>query len=122
MTVDKDRMQFAEMREILRSMRPFFFGVGAFSFVINLLQLTAPLSPDALPILREPSFPRRLLEQLQPVPPPQLAPAAAHVPLTGAAAPLAQPRDLAPWLLVLIMVLFALERWMATAPRRGASA
>lgn len=43
MTVDKDRMQFAEMREILRSMRPFFFGVGAFSFVINLLQLTAPL-------------------------------------------------------------------------------
>ena len=36
-------MQFAEMREILRSMRPFFFGVGAFSFVINLLQLTAPL-------------------------------------------------------------------------------
>jgi hypothetical protein len=88
----------------------------------QVLRFTAALSPDALPILREPSFPRRLLEQLQPVRPPQLAPAATHAPLTGAAAPLAQPRDLAPWLLVLIVLLFALERWMATAPRRGASA
>lgn len=88
----------------------------------QVLRFTAALSPDALPILREPSFPRRLLEQLQPVPPPQLAPAATHAPLSGAPAPLAQPRDLAPWLLVLIVLLFALERWMATAPRRGANA
>lgn len=88
----------------------------------QVLRFTAALSPDALPILREPSFPRRLLEQVQPVPPPQLAPAAAHAPLTGAAAPLAQPRDLSPWLLLLIVLLFAVERWMATAPRRGASA
>jgi hypothetical protein len=88
----------------------------------QVLRFTAALSPDALPILREPSFPRRLLEQLQPLPPPQLAPAAAHAPLTGAAAPLVQPRDLAPGLLVLIVLLFGLERWMATAPRRGASA
>ncbi len=43
MIVDKDRMQFVEVRQILHSMRPFFLGVGAFSFVINLLQLTAPL-------------------------------------------------------------------------------
>lgn len=88
----------------------------------QLLRFTAALSPDTLPILRDPAFPRRLLEQVQPLPTPQLAPAAAHAPLAGAAAPLAQPRELATWLLVLIVLLFALERWMATAPRRGAGA
>jgi len=88
----------------------------------QVLRFTAALSADALPILREPSFPRRLLEQLHPLPPPQLAPAAVQAPLTGASPPLAQPRDLAAWLLVLIVLLFALERWMATAPRRGAGA
>jgi hypothetical protein len=85
----------------------------------QVLRFTAALAPDALPILREPSFPRRLLEQVHPLPPPQLAPAALHAPLAGAIAPLAQPRELASWLLVLIVLLFALERWMATAPRRG---
>ena len=88
----------------------------------QVLRFTAALSPDALPILREPSFPRRLLEQVRPVPSPQLAPAAVQAPLTGASPPLAQPRDLATWLLAVIVLLFALERWMATAPRRGASA
>lgn len=85
----------------------------------QVLRFTAALAPDALPILRESSFPRRLLAQVHPLPPPQLAPAASHVPLAGAIAPLAQPRELASWLLVLIVLLFALERWMATAPRRG---
>lgn len=88
----------------------------------QVLRFTAALSPDALPALREPSFPRRLLEQVRPLPPPQLAPAAVQAPLTGATPPLAQPRDLATWLLAVIVLLFALERWMATAPRRGASA
>lgn len=88
----------------------------------QVLRFTAALSADALPTLREPSFPRRLLEQLHPLPPPQLAPAAAQAPLAGATPPQTQPRDLAAWLLVLIVLLFALERWMATAPRRGAGA
>lgn len=88
----------------------------------QVLRFTAPLSPDTLPILRDPAFPRRLLEQVHPVPPPQVAPAAAHAPLAGADAPALQPRDLAEWLVMLIVLLFALERWMATAARRGASA
>jgi len=39
----KQRPQFAELRAILARMRRYFYGVGVFSFVINLLQLTAPL-------------------------------------------------------------------------------
>jgi PrtD family type I secretion system ABC transporter len=39
----KGRPQFEELRALLGSMKQYFLGVGAFSFVINLLQLTAPL-------------------------------------------------------------------------------
>lgn len=88
----------------------------------QVLRFTAALTPDALPILRDPAFPRRLLEQLHPAAVPQIAPAATQRPLTGAAAPVMQPRDLSPWLLIAILCLFALERWMATSRRRGAGA
>lgn len=88
----------------------------------RLLRLRAPLSPAQLPALREADFPRRLLAVLDPGTAPQLAAAATQVPLTGAAAPAPQPRELAPWLLLAIVLLFALERWLATAPRRGAGA
>ncbi|MBT2767213.1 BatA domain-containing protein [Stenotrophomonas sp. ISL-67] len=88
----------------------------------QLLRFTAALSPDALPVLRDPAFPRHLLERVQPPVPPQLAPAATQRPLSGALAALPQPRDLTGWLLLLIVSLFALERWLATSRRRGASA
>ena len=88
----------------------------------RLLRFTAPLVPAELPVLREATFPQRLLAIIRPATAPQLAMAGAHTPLTGAAAPLAQPRELAPWLLLAIVLLFALERWLATAPRRRASA
>lgn len=88
----------------------------------QVLRFNAALSPDALPVLRDPDFPRRLLEQVRPATPPGVAPAGTQRPLTGAAAPLPQPRELAPWLLVAIVGLFALERWMATSRRRGARA
>ena len=39
----KGKPQFEELRALLGSMKQYFLGVGAFSFVINLLQLTAPL-------------------------------------------------------------------------------
>lgn len=39
----KGKPQFEELRALLGSMKQYFWGVGAFSFVINLLQLTAPL-------------------------------------------------------------------------------
>lgn len=88
----------------------------------RLLRFTAPLAPAELPVLREATFPQRLLAIVRPAPAPRLAMAGAHTPLTGAAAPRAQPRELAPWLLLAIVLVFALERWLATAARRRASA
>lgn len=86
------------------------------------LRVHAALAPAALPLLAEPAFPQQLLALARPPAVPQSVDAAAHAPLTGANAPAPQPRDLAPWLLGLIVLLFALERWLATSPRRGASA
>lgn len=88
----------------------------------QVLRFSAALSPATLPILREPGFPRRLLDQLQPTPAPQIAAAATQRPLSGATAPAAQPYDLSLWVLVLIVLLFALERWMATSARRRSAA
>lgn len=85
----------------------------------QVLRFSETLSPAVLPILREPDFPRRLLEQLQPIPAPQVAAAATQRPLTGATLPVPQPHDLSAWLLALIVLLFALERWLATSARRG---
>ncbi len=88
----------------------------------RLLRFSAALSPRELPALREADFPRRLLAVLAPPAAPQLGAAATQQPLTGASPPRAQPQALAPWLLALIVLLFALERWLATSPRRGAAA
>lgn len=88
----------------------------------RLLRFTGAMSPSALPALREADLPRRLLSVLAPPAAPQLAVAATQVPLTGAPAPRATPRDPVPWLLALIVLLFALERALATAPRREAGA
>jgi len=44
-----------------------------------------------------------------------------HAPTTGALAAPPAPRDLQPWLLWLIALVFAIERWFATAARRGVS-
>jgi len=88
----------------------------------RLLRFSAALSPTELPALRDPGFPRQLLAVIAAPAAPTLAPAATQAPLRGAAAPLPAPRELAPWLLALIVLLFALERLMATSPRRGAGA
>ncbi|WP_312316243.1 BatA domain-containing protein [Stenotrophomonas sp.] len=85
----------------------------------QVLRFSKALSPATLPILREPDFPRQLLEQLQPIPAPRVASAATQQPLIGATSPAAQPQDLSIWLLPLVVLLFALERWMATSARRG---
>ncbi|KGM51369.1 hypothetical protein N792_11570 [Lysobacter concretionis Ko07 = DSM 16239] len=88
----------------------------------RLLRFHAPLSPAQWPALRDPGFPRQLLAAVRPGPPPALATAATQAPLTGAHSPLPQPLDPAPWLLALAVLLFAIERWLATSPRRGARA
>lgn len=84
----------------------------------RLLRFTAPLSVDALPAVADADFPHRLQQILQPVPVPALAAADEQVPLTGALAAPQPPRELSAWLIALIVLLFALERWLATSPRR----
>jgi hypothetical protein len=84
----------------------------------RLLRFPAALSTDALPAIAEEDIPRRLRDVLTPLPVPTLGIGADQAPLTGAAAPLPQPRDLAPWVLLAIVLLFALERWLATSARR----
>ena len=89
----------------------------------RLLRFRQPLRPADMPLLLEADFPQRLRDALTPpMPPPSRADARAHAPTTGARAQPPAPRDLQPWLAALIALLFAVERWLATARRRGASA
>ncbi|MHC5147792.1 BatA domain-containing protein [Stenotrophomonas rhizophila] len=88
----------------------------------RLLRFTSPLTPTALPVLRDPGFPRQLLAVVAAPAPPTLAAAATQQPVRGGATPRPLPRELTPWLLALIVLLFALERVVATSPRRGAGA
>ena len=84
----------------------------------RLLRFSAALSATALPAVAEDTFPRRLLQVLQPLPVPALADATDQAPLAGASPPVIEPRELARWLLLVIVLLFALERWLATSVRR----
>lgn len=87
----------------------------------EVVQLTRPLSPDALPALLEPDFPDALRGLLQaPLPAPGRAPAAAYAPQPGGPGFTPAPKDLVPPLLWLLVALFAIERWLATG-RRGAT-
>lgn len=89
----------------------------------RLLRFRQPLRPADLPLLLEAEFPQRLREALAPpMQPPARADARAFAPTTGARAQPTAPRDLQPWLALLIALLFAIERWLATARRRGANA
>ena len=86
----------------------------------RLLRLTHALQPQAMPQLLEPDFPQRLRALFEPAPPPPgRVDAATHAPLTGAAAYPQPPRDLQPWLALLIALLFACERWLATRRQRA---
>ena len=85
----------------------------------RLMRLTRALTPQALPALLEADFPqhlRSLFDAPRPVPARVLA--VDHVPATGGPMFPQSPRDLQPWLLVLIALLFLLERWMASSTRR----
>lgn len=89
----------------------------------RVLQLRQPLYAEAFPALLEPDFPVRLRARLDAAPPaPTLADAAAMAPRTGANGFEPAPRPLEPWLLAALLLLFALERWFAASPRRGAPA
>lgn len=87
----------------------------------RVLQLHQPLYAEAFPALLEPDFPTQLRTRLEAAPPaPTLADAAAMAPRTGADGFEPAPRPLEPGLMAALVLLFALERWFAASPRRGA--
>ncbi|MCC8684397.1 BatA domain-containing protein [Xanthomonas campestris pv. raphani] len=89
----------------------------------QVLRWAAPLQPQPLPVLLDADFPTRLQEALQPRPTPQRAVAQAVRPVRGPAIRLSiDPQPLAPWLIGLVLLLFGIERWLATGPRRGRAA
>ncbi|KOQ71177.1 BatA domain-containing protein [Stenotrophomonas maltophilia] len=69
--------------------------------------------------LRDARLPHTLLQALQPAPPPRSGDAQDHAP-RQVALPAATPavREPTAWLLLAIVLLFALERWMASSARR----
>lgn len=85
----------------------------------RVVRLTRPLTPAALPQVLEPDFPDVLERLLAPAPPPARVAAADHAPLTGATVGAPPGLELRPWLGLLIVLVFALERGMATRRRRG---
>ena len=85
----------------------------------RVVRLTRALEPDAIPQLVEPGFPDALLTMLDPRPAPARVAAVDHAPLTGAAPYDQPPLDLRPWLALLIALIFAGERWLATRRQRA---
>jgi hypothetical protein len=85
----------------------------------RVIQLTRPLTPEAMPQLLEPDFPDRLAELLAPARSPSRVVAADHAPLTGAAAWPQPPLDVRPWLALLIVLVLVGERGLATRRARG---
>ena len=74
-----------------------------------------------MPQLLEAEFPDVLERLLTPPSPPARVMAADHAPLAGARPFDQPPLDMRPWLALLIALLFAAERWLATSARRGAA-
>ncbi|WP_313493502.1 BatA domain-containing protein [Stenotrophomonas sp.] len=82
------------------------------------LRWAAPLQASTLPVLLEADFPAQLRAIVQPPSIPRRALAAGMQPQAGAAAYPQAATELSHWLLLAIALLFLLERWLASAPRR----
>lgn len=86
----------------------------------RILRFTRALTAQAMPALLEADFPQHLHEALAPASPAaSIADAGAYRPSAGASAFVPPPRDLRPWWALAIAALFLLERWFASARRRG---
>lgn len=86
----------------------------------RVLRFTRPLRADAMPALVEADFPRHLRALLDgPVASPTRVLASDYAPVTGGATYPIAPRDLQPWLALLIALLVLIERWMATRRARS---
>jgi hypothetical protein len=86
----------------------------------RVLRFTRPLRPEAMPALVEADFPRQLraLFDASPTAPARVL-AGDYAPVTGGATYPVAPRDLQPWLALLIALLVLVERWMATRRARS---
>ena len=86
----------------------------------RVLRFTRPFNAAAMPQLLEPDFPRELRDLLQArAPAPSRVMASDYTPVAGGASYAQPPRDLQPWLALLIALLLVIERWLATRRRRG---
>ena len=85
----------------------------------RVIRMTRALEPAAIPQLVEPDFPDALQTMLDPGPAPARVAGVDHAPLSGAAPYDQPPLDLRPWLALLIAMIFAAERWLATRPARA---
>lgn len=109
-------------RPFLRSTLPLLLGMAlTFTVVASLAAVGSQWVAQANQI--DPQLPRALLLALQPPTAPRLGDARDHAP-HRAALPAATPplREPVPWLLLAIVLLFALERWMASSAQRRVSA
>lgn len=88
----------------------------------RVLHFNRAFEPATMPQLLQPDFPRNLRNLLAaPAPEPARVLAQDYAPVTGGAAYAQAPRDLQPWLALLIAVLLVIERWLATRRSRGIS-
>ncbi len=88
----------------------------------RVLRFTRAFSPAAMPQLLQPEFPRNLRDLFAtPAPAPARVAARDYVPITGGASYAQPPRDLQPWLALLIAAMLLVERWLATRRSRGVS-
>ncbi|WP_342316154.1 BatA domain-containing protein [Lysobacter sp. FW306-1B-D06B] len=86
----------------------------------RVLRFTRALVPQAMPALLDADFAQHLRRALEPAgPPPARVLAKAHAPADGGAVFPIAPRDVQPWLALAIALLFLVERWLATGPRRA---
>lgn len=85
----------------------------------RLLHLVGGLDVAVNPALQRADLPRQLRIALQGEPRARVGDARDHAP-TKASRPAAraEPRDIGVWLAVLLLLLFGVERWLASAPQR----
>ena len=88
----------------------------------QVLRFTRAFAPATLPQLLQPDFPRNLRNLFAaPAQAPTRVLAQDYVPISGGAAYAQTPRDLQPWLALLIAMSLLVERWLATRRSRGVS-
>ncbi len=81
------------------------------------LRLAGHPTPGRQSALHEADVPLKVLQALQPAVPASVASALDQHPDVGAPAPRPAPRDPTPWLVLAIVLVFALERLLASRPR-----